>query len=141
MPYQYLEHQADVGIEASGATLEEALADGVAGLLRLLVDVETVEPRVEVPIEARADDPGALFVGLLNAVLAAIDVHGMFFRDVRLTRAGQEDGQWVAEGVLVGEPIDLDRHAVEIEVKAATYGGFLAEHDERGWRFRCILDL
>ena len=65
----------------------------------------------------------------------------MFFREFRLTRAESTDGRWVAEGVLVGEPIDLSRHAVEIEVKAATYGGFLAEHTDQGWRFRCVLDL
>lgn len=141
MPYEYLEHQADIGLEATGATLEEALRDGVTGLLHLLVDVETVEPREEVPVQASAEDPGALFVSLLNAVLATIDLRGMFFREFRLTRAGQVDGQWVAEGVLVGEPIDLSRHAVEIEVKAATYGGFLAEQTNQGWRFRCVLDL
>lgn len=141
MPYEYLEHQADVGLEATGATLEEALRDGVTGLLNLLVDVETVEPREEVPVQASAEDPGALFVSLLNAVLATIDLRGMFFREFRLTRAESVDGRWVAEGVLVGEPIDLSRHAVEIEVKAATYGGFLAEHTDQGWRFRCVLDL
>jgi len=47
----------------------------------------------------------------------------------------------VVEGTLWGEPIDLNRHAVEIEVKAATYGGLLAEENEAGWRLRCVLDL
>lgn len=141
MPYEYLEHQADIGLEATGATLEEALRDGVTGLLNLLVDVETVEPREEVAVQASAEDAGALFVSLLNAVLATIDLRGMFFREFRITRAEQVNGRWIAEGVLAGEPIDLSRHAVEIEVKAATYGGFLAEQTDRGWRFRCILDI
>lgn len=141
MPFEYLEHQADIGLEATGATLEEALRDGVTGLLRLLLDTETVEPREEITVQASGEDPGALFVSLLNAVLAAIDLHGMFFREFKITRSGVSDTHWFAEGVLVGEPIDLSRHAVEIEVKAATYGGFLAEQTDQGWRFRCILDL
>ncbi|MBX6753099.1 MAG: archease [Thermorudis peleae] len=141
MPYTYLDHQADIGLEATGATLVEALEDAVRGLLGLLVDLETVEPREQVPIRAQADDPGGLFVALLNAVLAAIDLHRMFFRDVSLTRVEQTPEGWVAEGTLIGEPIDLSKHAVEIEVKAATYGGFLAEQTPEGWRFRCVLDL
>lgn len=141
MPYEYLDHEADIGLEVRGASLEEALRDGVLGLLALLVDPETVEPREVVPVEASGEDPGSLFVALLNAVLAAVDVHRMFFRDFELTRLEQVDNQWVAEGRLYGEPIDLGRHAVEIEVKAATYGGLLAERTESGWRLRCVLDL
>jgi SHS2 domain-containing protein len=141
MPYEYLDHEADIGLEATGASLEEALRDGVRGLLALLVDPETVEPRQAVPVQATASDPGSLFVALLNAVLAAIDLHGMFFRDFELTHLEQVDDHWVVEGTLWGEPIDLNRHAVEIEVKAATYGGLLAEENEAGWRLRCVLDL
>ncbi|MCS7256577.1 MAG: archease [Thermomicrobium sp.] len=141
MPYEYLDHEADIGLEATGTDLAEALRDGVRGLLALLVDPETVEPREVVPVEASGEDPGSLFVALLNAVLAAVDVHRMFFRDFELTRLEQVDNQWVAEGRLYGEPIDLGRHAVEIEVKAATYGGLLAERTESGWRLRCVLDL
>ncbi|ACM06711.1 MULTISPECIES: archease [Thermomicrobium] len=141
MPYEYLDHEADIGLEATGASLEEALRDGVRGLLALLVDPETVEPRQAVPVQATASDPGSLFVALLNAVLAAVDLHGMFFRDFELTHLEQVDDHWVVEGTLWGEPIDLNRHAVEIEVKAATYGGLLAEENEAGWRLRCVLDL
>jgi len=141
MPYEYLDHEADIGLEATGASLEEALRDGVRGLLALLVDPETVEPRQAVPVQATASDPGSLFVALLNAVLAAVDLHGMFFRDFELRHLEQVDDHWVVEGTLWGEPIDLNRHAVEIEVKAATYGGLLAEENEAGWRLRCVLDL
>ncbi|MBO9351302.1 MAG: archease [Thermomicrobium sp.] len=141
MPYEYLDHEADIGLEATGASLEEALRDGVRGLLALLVDPETVEPRQAVPVQVTASDPGSLFVALLNAVLAAVDLHGMFFRDFELTHLEQVDDHWVVEGTLWGELIDLNRHAVEIEVKAATYGGLLAEQNEAGWRLRCVLDL
>lgn len=141
MPYEYLDHEADIGLEATGASLEEALRDGVRGLLALLVDPETVEPRQAVPVQATASDPSSLFVALLNAVLAAVDLHGMFFRDFELTHLERVDDYWVVEGTLWGELIDLKRHAVEIEVKAATYGGLLAEQNEAGWRLRCVLDL
>ncbi len=141
MPYEYLDHEADIGLQATGRRLEEALQDGVRGLLALLVDPETVEPRETVTVEASGEDPGALFVALLNAVLAAVDLHGMFFRDFEVTRLERVNEHWIVQGNLIGEPIDLQRHDVEIEVKAATYGGLSVEQDEAGWRLRCVLDL
>lgn len=141
MPYQYLDHEADIGLEATGESLEKALEDGVRGLLALLVDPETIVPRESVAVEASGEDPAALFVALLNAVLAAVDLHGMFFRDFSLDRLERVNEHWVAQGTLLGEPVDLTRHDVEIEVKAATYSGLLAEPTKEGWRLRCVLDL
>jgi SHS2 domain-containing protein len=141
MPYSYIDHQADVGLLATGDTLEEALADGVLGLLALMVDPATVRPGQDVPIEASGGDPAALYVALLNAVLALKDIHGLFFHDVRITDLRQTDDGWTVVGELRGEPFDRERHEVGSDVKAATYGGLLAEQDTYGWRLRCVLDL
>ncbi|MBX6340997.1 MAG: archease [Thermomicrobiaceae bacterium] len=141
MPYEYLDHQADVGLLARGATLEEALRDAVAGLLNLLADTETVEPRASVPVEASGSDPASLFVALLNAVLAEKDLRQMLFHSFELTDLGREGERWVARGALRGEPIDLSRHVVDTEVKAATYAGLVAEEGAGGWTLRCVLDL
>jgi SHS2 domain-containing protein len=140
MPYEYVDHQADVGLLATGETLEQALRDGVLGLLALMVEPDSVRPERAVPIEASGDDAGALYVDLLNAVLAAKDIDGMFFHDFRIDQLWRDDG-WTLVGELVGEPIDLERHEVDADVKAATYGGLLGERDGRGWRLRCVLDL
>jgi SHS2 domain-containing protein len=141
MPYELIDHQADVGLQATGETLEEALIDGVRGLLSLMVDRDTVEPTGSSRIDASGDDPGALYVDLLNAVLAAKDIHGMFFHDIELQEIDEQDGTWRLAATLSGEPIDLSRHEVDSDVKAATYGGLLVQHDENGWLLRCVLDL
>jgi SHS2 domain-containing protein len=141
MPYELIDHQADVGLQATGETLEEALIDGVRGMLSLMVDRDTVEPTGSSRIDASGDDPGALYVDLLNAVLGAKDIHGMFFHDIELQEIDEQDGTWRLAATLSGEPIDLSRHEVDSDVKAATYGGLLVQHDENGWLLRCVLDL
>ena len=50
MGYEYLDHTADVGLRASGPTLAEALRQGALGLFQLMVDLEEVALRQEVPI-------------------------------------------------------------------------------------------
>lgn len=141
MPYELLDHQADVGLQATGPTLAEALADGVRGMLSLMVDRETVQPRDVVEISASGSDPGSLYVDLLNAVLAAKDINGHFFDDITIRRLEEQDDEWELNGWLSGEPVDLSRHAVDSDVKAATYGGLLVRHDDDGWLLRCVLDL
>jgi SHS2 domain-containing protein len=141
MPYEFIEHQADIGIQASGRSLSDALCDGVRGMLELMVPRTDVKPAQTIQISASGVDQGALFVDLLNAVLAAKDIHGLFFHDIQNLRLQESDTNLTATADLIGEPFDLERHAVDADVKAATYGGLRVVHDEHGWRLRCILDL
>jgi SHS2 domain-containing protein len=78
---------------------------------------------------------------LLNAVLAAKDIHNAFFRDIEIDSLRERENGWHASCRLFGEPIDLNRHIVDSDVKAATYGGLRVQQNERGWLLRCLLDL
>src|SRR5690606_24699443 len=141
MPYRYLEHEADIGLEASGADVAEALEAGVQGMLELMARTDSVRPEAQTPVEAEGWDFGALFVSLLEAVLAP---HAM---PVHLVEVGGPDGQvhdgdtWRARGTLAGEPVDFDRHQVGLEVKPATYAGLRVEERPDGVNLRCVLDL
>jgi SHS2 domain-containing protein len=141
MTWELLEHQADVGLQSTGPTLEITLVEGVRGMLSLMVDPATVKPSDTLTVEASGSDPGALYVDLLNAVLAAKDIHNVFFHDIEIDTLQEHDDGWHVSCRLFGEPIDLERHAVDSDVKAATYGGLRVQHDERGWLLRCVLDL
>lgn len=141
MPYRYLDHEADLGLEAWGATPQEALEAGAQGLLDLLVNTATVRPAEETPVEAEGGDPGALFVALLNAILAQRDITGHFFHRFRLESLTQAGDTWRVTGTLSGEPVDPDRHEIETEVKAATYAGLRVIEEPGKVSLRCILDL
>ncbi|MBM4463729.1 MAG: archease [Chloroflexi bacterium] len=142
MPYEYLDHTADVGLRGRGRTLAEALTHGALGLFHLMVDLERVVPQQEVPIECAAGDPAALFVELLNELLARRDIEGMFFGDFEITCLEQDEDGYRLQGVARGEPMDIERHQPKVEVKAATYGGLRHFVDENGQHVvQCVLDL
>lgn len=141
MPYTYLEHEADVGLEGTGETIEEAFESGVQGLLDLMVDTETIRPADSISVSAEATEPAALFVALLNAVLAERDISGWFFRGFRIDSLAEEDGHWRVEGTLWGEPVDMSRHSIGNEVKAATYSGLRFIDQLHSKSVRCVLDI
>jgi SHS2 domain-containing protein len=58
MPWELLDRQADVGLQATGETLESALADVVRGMLSLMVETSLVEPVETFELEASGSDPG-----------------------------------------------------------------------------------
>lgn len=141
MPYEYLDHVADVGLQATGETVAEALESAGQGLLDLLVDTSTVNPSKPTVIKAVATDLESLLVQFLNAILTQQDIERRFFNTISIGAVEQIGGVWHAEATLLGEPIDLDRHTVENEVKAATYSGLRAEVQPGHVLLRCVLDL
>ena len=92
-------------------------------------------------VTATGPDLGALFVALLNAVLARQDIDRQFFRSFTLDSLEQTDTAWLASGTLVGEPIDLVRHSLGNEVKAATYSGLRVVECPSQTILRCVLDI
>jgi SHS2 domain-containing protein len=141
MPYVYLEHQADIGLEGSGGTIEEAFESGIQGLLDLMVETETVQPVESTEVSAEGSDPATLFVAMLNAVIAERDIAGQFFQRFELRRIEQTGEGWIAEGMLYGELVDLSRHSVGNEVKAATYSGLRFIDQPEVKSLRCVLDI
>jgi SHS2 domain-containing protein len=141
MPYEYLDHKADIGLRGIGATPEEALAEGARAMLHVMVNPETVTSSVEIPVRCRADDLESLFVALLNELLYLREVRATTLVDCRVTRLEQADEGWTLEGIAAGEPLAPDKHEFFTEVKAATYFG-LKYYTEGGRHiFQCVVDV
>ena len=73
--FELLEHTADVGVRARGATLEEAFEQATLGLAEVLGG-RRPGPGDAVPVEVAAGDPGGLLVDWLNEVLWLHETRG-----------------------------------------------------------------
>src|SRR5438128_12335992 len=83
-PFRVLEHTADVGFEAFGATREEVFANAGRALLFLITDLEGIEPRDCVGIHLQGSDPPSLMVNWLSEILYPYDAEGWLLRDLAL---------------------------------------------------------
>ena len=141
MPYEFLDHQADLGIRGIGETPERALSQGALALLTAIADVGTVRRELDLVQHCSAPDIPSLFVEWLNELLYQQEVHGVLFACADVTRLVEDEHGWHLEGIAYGEPLDLERHNVHTEVKAATYSGLAYWQEGKNHLIQCVVDV
>ncbi len=128
---------ADMGIRASGPTPSQLFEAMGLGLFALITDLRTVRPREERVVAATGVDLQDLSVDYLSRLLLLQQEEGFLAREIRVTLSGSPPTGLTA--VVLGEPMDPDRHPRRIEVKAITLHQ-LSVDLARG-RARVIVDI
>ena len=141
MGYEYLDHEADMGILAWGIGLEKAFEDGAKALFDAMVDTKQVDPIDEVVIECDALDIAALFVEWLNELLTQKDIRDMFFSNFEIDQIQKEANGFSLRATVSGEIMNPEKHLVKTEIKGATYSGL--EYNKEGNKhiLQCVVDL
>jgi SHS2 domain-containing protein len=134
--YEIFEHEADAGIRGYGKTLEEAFAGGAEALFSLMVELDSVEPALRVEIACSALDPETLFVEWLNQLLAEAHLKRMLFRRFQVRIEGND-----LQGEAWGEPLTLEKHRLNVEVKGATYSMLKVAREGDRFVAQCIVDV
>jgi len=141
MSYEYLDHQADLGIRGIGATLQEALSEGAQAMLAAMADVEKIARKRQFVQHCAAPDIPSLFVEWLNELLYQREVNDLLFASARVIRLEQGDQGWTLEGIALGEPLDAARHEIYTEIKAATYFGLDYRVEGDRYVIQCVVDV
>jgi SHS2 domain-containing protein len=136
-PFRVLEHTADIGFEAFGATRQEVFANAARALTHLMVDVETIEPQEKLSLRTEASDMPNLLVNWLSEVLYLFDAEGWVFRDFEFEDLTDHSLAAMARG----EKFDRRRHQVKLLVKAVTYHQLDLRETAQGWRAQVYVDI
>ncbi|MBI3318027.1 MAG: archease [Candidatus Omnitrophica bacterium] len=138
IPYEVVEHTAEIGIKGRGRSRQELFAHMAEGMFSLIAPPEEVQPRQAVSVEAESDGWDRLLVAWLKELLYRFDTGRFLGRSFRITRLDP----FRLEAVASGEPLDLSRHHVDKEVKAVTYCDLsIAEGPDGIWVAQVIFDI
>ncbi len=115
--FEILEHTADIGFRATGATREEMFEQAALALVSIAVELDQVALRAPYPLAATGEDLESLLVNWLNEVLYYLDAQRILLARFQVTRLEEQR----VLGQAWGEPHDPARHAVKLVVKGVTY--------------------
>lgn len=141
MPYIFLEHVSDVGIQAEGETVEEAFESGAEAVFATFFDLAAVEEKISLSVEAAAPALDLLFVEVLNELISLRDRENLALKRLEAGGIEKTDSGYSFTGTARGEAVDLERHTVKTEVKGATYAGLSYETRDGRHIFKCVLDV
>ncbi len=140
MGYSFLEHTTDALIEAYGANLEETFCNATRALVDTMIDINTVEEKLEEKFEVKGTDLENLLYNWLEAVLIKVSRDGIVFSSFD-PKIRQVDDGYELNSVGRGEELHLKKHKAKIEVKAVTYHMMRITIKE-GWvSARFLLDI
>jgi SHS2 domain-containing protein len=135
--YETFEHTADIGIRVRATELNGLFEDAARGLFAVLVaNPDAVRPVQEVSFRIEAQRLDDLLFDWLAELLFVFETRRLLLGEFHVEVQGDR-----LEATARGEPIDPQRHQLDMEVKAITYHGLKVERDGDGWLAEVIVDL
>ena len=136
-PFEIIEHTADVGIRAFGASETELFENAAIGMFSLISDLGKVGEDNVCNIEIEAEDRETLLVEWLNELIYLYDSQELLLKRFRVTSLKET----ALRGIAYGEHIDPSRHDLNEDIKAATYHMLKIKKGSDGWIAEIIFDV
>jgi SHS2 domain-containing protein len=144
LPFELIEHPADVGFMAYGTDLTELFQNAGLAMMSLACPPETVDEREHRTIKVEAATLEDLLYAWLAEILAVADAEQLVLSRAAIATLNlhsDSPSRFEAEGVVFGQKFDRERHPAGTYIKAVTYHQFAVEKIAAGWRARVFLDL
>jgi SHS2 domain-containing protein len=137
MDFELLDHPADIGFRAQGATLPDLFANCAHALVFLILDPSHIHPADQFSLSAEGIDYESLMVNWLNEVLYYTDSRRIAFGAFNISKLDRTSIECRA----AGEPRDSQRHPAKVVVKAVTYHQLKVFPTEDGWAAEVYVDV
>ncbi|HHQ45480.1 MAG TPA: archease [Candidatus Altiarchaeales archaeon] len=137
MPYEFLEHTADLKFRANGKNLEEALTESCRALAHAVYGGKTVKPKSKRILEIPYSNRQELVHDLLDQFLFIIEYEDYIPSEIKV-KIDDADGKAVVE--LLGDSVEENNIKIEKEVKAVTYHEMKIEEKDGECTIQVICD-
>ena len=144
--FRLVDHTADLAIEATGATREEALGEAALALMQVLTGRPPTHagarPDREATFRVDAPDEAALVVAFLSELLWLNESEDLLWLGGGVQVTPLEEGGLRLEARGNAARHDAVRHGRGVEVKAVTYHGLRFGRGKDGqWHLWVLLDI
>lgn len=142
MPYEIIEHTADVGLKLWAKDLPGLFRDVAAGFFNFLTDLSALEKSTpvfyhEVEVNFQEDNAEDLFMHWLQELLFVFSVRHFVLTEYYFVSLTPMMLKLKAKAI----QFDPKRHVLRYEIKAVTYHQFHVAKTQGGWEAEVIFDI
>ncbi len=135
--FEIIDHTADVGVVAYGASIEELFTNAALAVFSLITEPESVGDSVRLDVAVKSESRDGLLVDWLNELIYLFDVKHVLFSRFDIESLTETD----IRAICYGESFDPMKHKIMAGVKAATYHMLQFTEEDEGYRAQIILDV
>jgi len=139
--FKFLEHTADVYVEAYGTSLEEAFENAALATINVMTDLEKVEPKIEDVLEVEAPDEYALLYSWLEELLVKFELTNKLYSRFKVSSIEKTPVGFKLRAKAWGELYDQERHPSKVGIKSVTYHRMEIVEKPKSVTVRFILDV
>lgn len=135
--FSIFDHEADIGVEIYGDSMEELFRNAAHALFSLMVEEkENIKGGENLERQIEVKKNGELLISFLNELLFLWETQRMVLKDLLLEM--ESEG---LKATLLGKKFDPEIHLVKKEIKAATYHNFEIKKTENGYVAKVVFDV
>ena len=125
LPYETLEHTADILVRCTGNTLKECFESSAYALFDQMIDIRSVESKMRYRFEIQGDTSEDRLFAFLSELLFIMDSESVVMASFNVDLVGNKV---ICEAY--GEPLDNVKHKPKAEIKAITYHMMSVDENE-----------
>lgn len=135
-PFEVIEHTADVGLKIYGKDLGDLFVNAAKGLFSLITDLDKVSISAAIEVNLTANNREELLVAWLSELIFQFSARSFISKKLEIKDITNNE----ITVKVFGEKIDLSKHEILSEIKAATYHELEIKEIEDGLQARVIFD-
>jgi len=139
--FKFLEHTADVYVEAYGTNLEEAFENAALATLDVMTEPGKVQPKIKDALEVEARDEYALLYIWLEELLIKFELAGKLYSGFKISSIEKTSVGLKLKAKAWGEPYDPEKHPSKVGIKSITYHQMEILKKPKSVIVRFILDV
>jgi len=136
-PFEVIDHTADIGIVAYGATIKQVFANAALGLFNLMADLDDFKEGLQRELELSAEDVEVLLIEWLNELIYIFDVEHIIFKKFEIEKLTSTQ----IKARCFGEKMKPGQHKLKREIKAATYHMLQISKEDGTYKVQVIFDI
>lgn len=137
MPYQFLDHTADIMFIARNKSIEKLFADCGLALMDSMADLKSIGDSFSYEINLDEKKLDNLLFSFLEELVYLKDAEYVLFKDFKIKIVGK----YKLKAKCVGGKINVKKNKLKVDVKAVTLHHFYLKKKKEGYEASVLLDI